>query len=85
MALYPNCDMFEEKLWYQQDGASPHNAFDVQRYLDDVFSHNEYIPYFMSTLWCLINLVDIRTTYRITSLNSITNSYMKSYQITLAS
>jgi hypothetical protein len=39
-ALFPNLfnsDLPVEKIWYQQDGAPPHYAVIVRRYLDEVF------------------------------------------------
>jgi hypothetical protein len=38
--LFPNPldpDLANERIWYQQDGAPPHYAVIVRRYLDEVF------------------------------------------------
>jgi hypothetical protein len=39
-ALFPNPldpDLPDERIWYQQDGAPPHYAVIVRRYLEEVF------------------------------------------------
>lgn len=39
-ALFPNPidpDLFDDRIWFQQDGAPPHFALNVRRYLDENF------------------------------------------------